>query len=483
MRAVLRPPTSTEMSKTRTIFACQACGFQSPRWLGRCPDCQAWNSLVEEPLAPTRNPTQHQRGATSRAVPIQAVEPSPVARKVSGVTELDRVLGGGLVAGSIVLLGGDPGIGKSTLVLQALAAWAGARPCLYVSGEESPQQVQMRATRLGLSNAQVLVLAETCTEAVLTQIESLQPEVVAIDSIQTMWTEQIPSAPGSVGQVRECAARFVDLGKRLQLPVVLVGHVTKEGAIAGPRVLEHMVDTVLYFEGERSHAFRILRAVKNRFGSTNEIGVFEMNDTGLQAVGNPSALFLAERPVHVPGSAVVACMEGTRPLLVEIQALVSPSSFANPRRATVGIDPNRVSLLLAVLEKKMGLQLLGQDVFVNVAGGVRVDEPAADLAIVAAVGSSFLDQPLDPSLLFVGEVGLAGEVRGVHQVEQRLREGAQLGFRRFVVPHSNLAQTQRRRGEECIGVRSLSELWALLFNPSSARPRGRGKPTRQEGAT
>ena len=268
------------MSKTRTIFACQNCGYQSPRWFGHCPDCDAWNSSVEEQIVPARARSHRKAGTASRAVPMQAVEPLPEARKGSGLAELDRVLGGGLVPGSIVLLGGDPGIGKSTLVLQALAAWAGTRPCLYVSGEESPQQVKMRAERLGLCEARVLVLAETCTETVLAQIESLQPEVVAIDSIQTMWTEQIPSAPGSVGQVRESAARFVELGKRHHLPIVLVGHVTKEGAIAGPRVLEHMVDTVLYFEGERSHAFRILRAVKNRFGSTNEIGVIEMTDTG-----------------------------------------------------------------------------------------------------------------------------------------------------------------------------------------------------------
>jgi DNA repair protein RadA/Sms len=363
----------------------------------------------------------------------------------------------------VVLLGGDPGIGKSTLVLQALAAWGGDRPALYVSGEESPQQVKMRAARLGLAQAQVAVLAETNTEAVLQQIESMSPQVVAVDSIQTMWSEELPSAPGSVGQVRESAARFAELAKRTHLPIVLVGHVTKEGAIAGPRVLEHMVDTVLYFEGERGHAFRILRAVKNRFGSTNEIGVFEMKDTGLQPVGNPSALFLAERPVAVPGSAVVACMEGTRPLLVEIQALVSPSTFANPRRATVGLDPNRASLLLAVLEKKMGLHLLGQDVFINVVGGVRVDEPAADLGIIAAVASSFLDRPIDPSALLVGEVGLAGEVRGVHQVAQRIQEGLQFGFRHFVVPTSNRTELVIPESAECTGVANLAELWEVLF--------------------
>jgi len=452
------------MAKARTIYACQGCGFQSPRWLGRCPDCGAWNSLVEEVVSPKPGPSAARGGARDTVAQLlQAVDSAPLERLSSGMSELDRVLGGGLVPGAVVLLGGDPGIGKSTLVLQALAAWGGDRPALYVSGEESPQQVKMRAARLGLAQAQVAVLAETNTEAVLQQIESMSPQVVAVDSIQTMWSEELPSAPGSVGQVRESAARFAELAKRTHLPIVLVGHVTKEGAIAGPRVLEHMVDTVLYFEGERGHAFRILRAVKNRFGSTNEIGVFEMKDTGLQPVGNPSALFLAERPVAVPGSAVVACMEGTRPLLVEIQALVSPSTFANPRRATVGLDPNRASLLLAVLEKKMGLHLLGQDVFINVVGGVRVDEPAADLGIIAAVASSFLDRPIDPSALLVGEVGLAGEVRGVHQVAQRIQEGLQFGFRHFVVPTSNRTELVIPASAECTGVANLAELWDVLF--------------------
>jgi DNA repair protein RadA/Sms len=451
------------MAKARTIYACQGCGFQSPRWLGRCPDCGAWNSLVEEVVSSKPAPSAARGARDTVAQLLQAVDSAPLERLSSGMSELDRVLGGGLVPGAVVLLGGDPGIGKSTLVLQALAAWGGDRPALYVSGEESPQQVKMRAARLGLAQAQVAVLAETNTEAVLQQIESMSPQVVAVDSIQTMWSEELPSAPGSVGQVRESAARFAELAKRTHLPIVLVGHVTKEGAIAGPRVLEHMVDTVLYFEGERGHAFRILRAVKNRFGSTNEIGVFEMKDTGLQPVGNPSALFLAERPVAVPGSAVVACMEGTRPLLVEIQALVSPSTFANPRRATVGLDPNRASLLLAVLEKKMGLHLLGQDVFINVVGGVRVDEPAADLGIIAAVASSFLDRPIDPSVLLVGEVGLAGEVRGVHQVAQRIQEGLQFGFRHFVVPTSNRTELVIPESAECTGVANLAELWDVLF--------------------
>ncbi len=465
------------MSKTRTVYACQACGFQSPRWLGRCPDCQSWNSLVEEVLQPNTS-ANARRGGVPASQPqwLRTVAPAAEERKQSGISELDRVLGGGLVPGSVILLGGDPGIGKSTLVLQALAAWSGERPGLYVSGEESPQQVKMRAARLGLAEAAILVLAETNTEAVLSQIEQVEPGVVAIDSIQTIWSDQIPSAPGSVGQVRESAARFVELGKRKHVPVLLVGHVTKEGAIAGPRVLEHMVDTVLYFEGDRGHPFRILRAVKNRFGSTNEIGVFEMKDSGLHPVGNPSALFLAERPAAAAGSAVVACMEGTRPLLVEIQALVSPTSFSNPRRATVGMDPNRVSLLLAVLEKKMGLHLLGQDVFVNVAGGVRVDEPAADLAVIAAVGSSFLDQPIDASLLLVGEVGLAGEVRGVHQVSQRIQEGMQLGFRRFVVPASNRPQLTLPDGVECTGVQNLAELWDILFTPCATGGRQKTKP-------
>ena len=452
------------MARARTIYACQACGFQSPRWLGRCPDCRGWNTLVEEREPNT--PAEHRYSVThadTRAVPITDVQPAEAPRRPSGIGELDRVLGGGVVPGSVVLIGGDPGIGKSTLVLQALAALGRTGITLYVSGEESPQQIKMRADRLGVCTDTLLVLAETSLERIIEQTKAIAPSALAIDSIQTVFTEQLASAPGSIGQVRDSAAQLVLLAKGTNLPTFLVGHVTKEGAFAGPRVLEHMVDTVLYFEGDRGHPFRILRAVKNRFGSTNEIGVFEMKENGLQAVANPSALFLAERPEEVPGSVVISSIEGTRPILVEVQALVSPTSFGTPRRTTLGFDPNRVALLIAVLEKKMGVHLLGQDVFVNVAGGVHIDEPAADLGVIAAVASSYLDKPVDAHTLLIGEVGLAGEVRAVSQVETRVREAVKLGFTRCILPESSRRQLPAFDGVELHGVASLAEAWGFLF--------------------
>ena len=453
------------MSKARTIFVCQNCGAQQTRWLGRCPDCQQWNTLVEERLA--SEPKLGVRAARDTAPrvpePITALTLASESRSSSGIAELDRVLGGGVVPGSVVLIGGDPGIGKSTLVLQALAQLSARGPALYVSGEESPQQIKMRADRLGVAEPQLLVLAETSVEAILEHARAIQPVVLAIDSIQTVFTEQLGAAPGRIGQVRESAAQIVQFAKRHGLASVLVGHVTKEGAFAGPRVLEHMVDTVLYFEGDRGHPFRILRAVKNRFGSTNEIGVFEMKENGLQAVANPSALFLAERPVDVPGSVVVASIEGTRPILVELQALVSPSSLGTPRRTTLGMDHNRVALLVAILEKKMGLQLTGHDIFLNVAGGVQLDEPAADLGAVLAVASSFLNRSVDPHTLVAGEVGLAGEVRAIAQAEARVREGAKLGFKRAIVPETSRRQLPTLPGVDVRGVHSLNEAWDQLF--------------------
>jgi len=453
------------MAKARSVFVCQNCGAQQTRWLGRCPDCQEWNTLVEERAALEPRPSgRGPRGGHTRAPePITAVAPASEERSTSGIGELDRVLGGGIVPGAVVLIGGDPGIGKSTLVLQTLAHVAARGPALYVSGEESPQQIKMRADRLGVSTPQLLVLAETSVEALLAHAEAIRPVVLAVDSIQTVYTEQLPAAPGSIGQVRESAAHIVQFAKREGLATILVGHVTKEGAFAGPRVLEHMVDTVLYFEGDRGHSFRILRAVKNRFGSTNEIGVFDMKEDGLQPVANPSALFLAERPVDVPGSAVIASMEGTRPILVELQALVSPSSLGTARRTTLGMDPNRVALLVAILEKKMGLQLTGHDIFLNVAGGVRLDEPAADLGAVLAVASSFLNRPIDPHTLIAGEVGLAGEVRAIGQAEARAREGAKLGFKRCILPETSRRQLPAIDGVELRGVQSLNEAWEVLF--------------------
>jgi DNA repair protein RadA/Sms len=401
-------------------------------------------------------------------VPIATIETSGEVRRSTGIGELDRVLGGGLVRGSATLIGGDPGIGKSTLVLQAAAALAeaGAR-VLYVSGEESPRQIRMRAERLGLENSEALILCETALEEILEQVERLRPDFFGVDSIQTVSSADLSSAPGSVGQVRESAGRLIAAAKSSGASCFLVGHVTKEGFLAGPRVLEHMVDTVLYFEGDRGHSFRVLRAVKNRFGSTNEIGVFEMKDTGLAPVVNPSEIFLAERPFGVPGSVVVASIEGTRPVLVEIQALVTPTSFGTPRRTTLGLDPNRVALLAAVLEKKVGLQLHGRDIFLNVAGGFRVTEPAADLGTVAAVASSFLDRPVDPATLIVGEVGLAGEVRAVGQCEARIREAEKMGFRRCLLPESTERRMKADRGLELVGVRSVEDLWPLLFGEGS----------------
>jgi len=450
------------VAKARTIFACQTCGYQSPRWLGKCPDCQGWNTLAEER---EESSTAVSRFSVSggAAQPITALKGADEERRHSGIAELDRVLGGGVVPGSVVLIGGDPGIGKSTLVLQALSALAREAVVLYVSGEESPQQIKMRADRLGVAEDQLFVLAETSLEKVLDHAKKMVPAVLVIDSIQTMFTEQLTSAPGSIGQVRECAARLVLQAKASQSATFLVGHVTKEGSFAGPRVLEHMVDTVLYFEGDRGHPFRILRAVKNRFGSTNEIGVFEMKEAGLKEVANPSELFLAERPEEVPGSVVIASIEGTRPILVEVQALVSTSSLGTPRRTTLGIDHNRVALLVAVLEKKVGMQLLGQDVFVNVAGGVRIDEPAVDLGVIAAIASSYRDQPIDARTIVLGEVGLAGEVRAVGQCEPRVREAAKLGFQRCILPESSRRQLSAIEGVELVGVTSLGEAWDHLF--------------------
>lgn len=454
------------MAQAKSTYVCQSCGYRSPRWLGRCSDCGAWNSLVEERL-PVQRPAKGRRATDSdesAIVALAEVNTAATPRLRTGIDEFDRVLGGGLVPGSVVLIGGDPGIGKSTLVLQALAALGSAeRGALYVSGEESREQIKMRAERLGLSDRPVYLLAATDVEAIVEQAGNARPAVLAVDSIQTMWAAELESAPGNVSQVRECAARFVRFAKETYVPTLLVGHVTKEGAFAGPRVLEHMVDTVLYFEGDRSHAFRILRSVKNRFGSTNEIGVFEMTERGLQPVGNPSAHFLAERPRGAAGSVVTACIEGTRPVLIEVQALVSPSVLANPRRTTLGFDPNRASMLVAVLEKKLGVQLFGQDVFLNAAGGMRLNEPAADLAVAAALGSSFLDRPLDPDIVVFGEVGLAGEVRGVQHAALRVQEASRLGLRRCLMPQTNVRQIEGLPEIERIGIASLAEAWDVLF--------------------
>lgn len=407
--------------------------------------------------------TRLQSGEAAKPVPLSMVKRDIQNRSSCGISEFDRVLGGGLVEGSMVLIGGDPGIGKSTLLLQASAHLASnGGKVLYVSAEESVEQIKLRAMRMGITSDNLYLLGETNIERIAAQIAALKPVAAVIDSIQTVFTATIESAPGSVSQVRESAGRLMLTAKGGKIPLFLVGHVTKDGSLAGPRVLEHLVDTVLYFEGDSGHSFRILRAVKNRFGSTNEIGVFEMKDTGLSPVANPSELFLAERPLGVSGSIVVSALEGTRPLLVELQALVSATSFGNPRRTTIGVDHNRLALLVAVLEKKVGLHLSGHDIFLNAAGGVRLNEPAADLGMVMAVASSHLDKPIDPQTLFLGEVGLSGEVRAVSQPEIRIREAVKLGFSRCILPYGSLKQV-KVKGIELIGVKKVDEALAAAL--------------------
>ncbi len=419
------------MSKGRLQFVCQACGYASPKWLGRCPACEAWNSLVEEAAGEVGSPPP-----VPPAVPVAMTEVVSTSqpRMATGSAELDRVLGGGLVPGSLVLIGGDPGIGKTTLLTQACRNLAEAgHLVLYVSGEESAAQVKLRADRLGVATPKLLLLAEANLEAIIGACTLEHPQVVVVDSIQTVVKPGLSSAPGSVGQVRESTADLMRLAKDQNICVLIVGHVTKEGQLAGPRVLEHIVDTVLYFEGDRHHAYRIIRATKNRFGSTNEIGVFEMREAGLRDVLNPSAAFLSER-AEAPGSAVVCAMEGTRPLLVEVQALVTPTVFGMPRRTVAGVDYNRTVVLLAVLEKRAGMALASHDVYVSVAGGVNVDEPAIDLGVAAAVASSLRGRPVDPTAVAIGEIGLGGELRMVPQLEKRALEAARLGFRRCIAP-------------------------------------------------
>ncbi len=453
--------------KQKTIYACAECGHSSPKWLGQCPSCHRWNTLheevVEAPRGPARGPSA---SGAARPVPLMEVVASEEERFKTGIGELDRVLGGGVVPGMLVLLGGDPGIGKSTLLLTALDRLAKQlrdRPVLYVSGEESARQVKLRADRLGVDASNLHLLAETDASRVLQVSAQLEPAILAVDSIQTQYLPDLSSAPGTVTQIREVAARLMGYAKTSETPVFLVGHVTKDGSIAGPRVLEHIVDTVLYFEGGGAHPYRVLRAHKNRFGSASEIGVFEMKSRGLAEVANPSALFLAERPQDAAGSAVTAALSGTRTLLVEVQALVAPTGFGTPRRTALGLDPSRVALLAAVLEKKVGLDILGCDLFVNVAGGMTLEDPAADLATVAALASSFRDRVIEARTLLLGEVGLAGEVRAVAQAEARLSEAARLGFRRAVIPTGNARHVDAPPGMEVLGVETVEEALERLL--------------------
>jgi DNA repair protein RadA/Sms len=459
------------MSKApKTVFVCQECGSQSPKWVGRCGDCGAWNSLVEERPSETAvaggaaaAAAGHRYalgGAGAGARLYADIEIEQHARMSTGIGEFDRVLGGGVVPGSLVLLGGEPGIGKSTLLLQAAAHMARtAGPVLYSSGEESEHQIKSRGERLAVGGAPLYLLAETCLERILEEIARIKPALVIVDSVQTVFSLKFQSAPGSIGQVREAATQLLFAAKGQNVPTFLVGHVTKDGSLAGPKALEHVVDTVLYFEGERHHSHRVVRAVKNRFGAISELGVFEMTAAGLKPVPNPSKLFLAERPTNAPGSAVLCSVEGSRPILVEVQALVSTSSYGTARRMANGIDPQRLSLLLAVLEKRAGLNLMGDDVFVNIAGGMTIDEPASDLGVLAAIASSVRNRVIPGTTAMFGEVGLAGEVRGIAQATLRVREAAQMGFRRCVMPEANIDPLDRAAVGDCelVGVRTVGE--------------------------
>ncbi len=460
------------MKVAKPVFVCQECGAQAPKWMGRCADCGAWNSLVEERVV---DPAAGAAAAGNRYASLQTsgsaklyadVELASAQRISTGIDEFDRVLGGGIVPGSLVLLGGEPGIGKSTLLLQAAAHFAReAGPVLYASGEESEHQIKGRGDRLGVGGGPLFLLAETCIERILEEIARVKPALVIIDSIQTVFSLRFQSAPGSIGQVREAATQLLFAAKAQNVPMMLVGHVTKDGNLAGPKVLEHVVDTVLYFEGDRHHSHRVVRAVKNRFGAISELGVFEMTGAGLRAVPNPSALFLSERAAGTPGSSVLCSVEGSRPILLEVQALVSTSTYGNARRMAIGIEQNRLSLLLAVLEKRAGLNLAGDDVYVNVAGGMSVDETAADLSVLASVTSSVRNRSLPPSTAVFGEVGLSGEIRGVPQAGLRVREAMQMGFTRIVMPSANVHPDEAASADGCelVGVRSLGEALDALI--------------------
>ena len=454
------------MAKTRTIFICQECGHQVSKWLGKCPECNSWSSFSEErQLQPS---TSKSRNNFESSAPLTITEVQPVQenRMMTGIGEFDRVLGGGMVKGSLILIGGEPGIGKSTLTLQSMGHLSKqGKKVLYVSGEESGSQIKLRAERLDALSENLLICSEICVEGIIRWIEKIRPEVLVLDSVQTFYTEDLQSAPGSIGQVREVAFKIFQEIKHRNLPTLLIGHINKDGAIAGPKSLEHIVDTVVYFEGEQGHAYRALRAIKNRFGPTPEIGVFKMAPTGLIPVENPSEWFLAERPEDSSGSAIVATLEGSRTLLVEVQALVTTSSsIGMPRRMATGFDHNRMSLLIAIMEKRLGMNLQGEDIFVNLAGGIKITEPALDLGVAAAIASSFQNRPIDAELVLLGEIGLTGEVRTVMQLEARLIEARRLGFKRCIVPHSaKKLKTLLTDGIEISFVKNLTEVFEQIF--------------------
>ena len=453
------------MAKKKIIFECMACGYQSPKWMGKCPNCGVWNQM-EEIVEKAANPKHgvKSKEATGKVQTLDSIKNESTPRILTESKEFNRVLGGGIVNGSLVLIGGDPGIGKSTLLLQICASLSQSKNVLYITGEESINQTKLRADRLEEDSSQLQVLAETDLEVIYQTVKDINPDLLVVDSIQTIYHPEISSAPGSVSQVRESTQSLMNIAKQMNIATFIVGHVTKEGQIAGPRLLEHMVDTVLYFEGDEHHAYRILRAVKNRFGSTNEMGIFEMKQSGLKGVLNPSEMFLEERSTNVPGSTIVSTMEGTRPLLIEVQALVTPTTFNNPRRMATGIDHNRLSLLMAVLEKKENYLLQQQDAYIKVAGGVKLTEPAVDLSIIVATASSFKDKAVDGLDCFIGEVGLTGEVRRVARIEQRVQEAAKLGFKRVIIPQTNIGGWTFPEGIKVVGVSSVHEALKYAFN-------------------
>lgn len=450
--------------KLKTVFICSECGYSSPKWSGQCPGCRAWNTLTEEIVETVKKTVSATKPLkAAKALSVSEISTEDEIRYDTGIGELNRVLGGGLVKGSVVLLSGDPGIGKSTILMQSCGSLCNRKKVLYVSGEESGKQLKLRADRLGVNSENLLVMTETDVETVSEYIRSETPDVVIIDSIQTMNHSEIQSSSGSVTQVRECTNTLLRVGKSLDIPIIIVGHVNKDGAIAGPKVMEHIVDAVLYFEGERNYSYRILRAVKNRFGSTNEIGVFEMSDNGLLEVENPSAALLSERNVNIAGNCIACVMEGSRPILAEVQSLVSASGYGNPRRMSTGFDLNRLNLIMAVLEKRMGYRFSASDTYLNIVGGLKIDEPAADLSVALALISGIVDRPVPEDTVAIGEIGLSGEVRSVSRIASRISEAARLGFKKCIVPKASLQNLKGDFGITVIGVRHIREAEANIF--------------------